>query len=854
METCPSPVSERSGLPKIPSETMPEAAMQSETKQSFEEDADSGELPTLELAGTDLWIRCADALEQHDEITSNASSCASDDGASIADLTGDGAFEADDDSNDESMEAVETYDPLPEEQLSAVWLELQRLRLPSIDIAKRLVHGAAKLWSSEPSLVRLGRPLEGSKLVVVGDLHGHFGDFMHIMNQQGMPRVGPHGVQYLFNGDIVDRGVWGPEVLLSVFCLKLLEPGAVHVNRGNHEDRFMNIQPTNGFRDHCSRAFPGNGDEFYELCLRSFKQLPLCHVVGEEICIMHGGLPLDRGVTLAEIAKIRRRRRVPIAETALNGYGANQLVKAKRQLLAEDGTVIKAGTVGNFVRRGINSRHIETSFARKRIQVQVMGAPELETDVEICFDSAETQALQRENRLFCALLWSDPCKSRSAPSTRGAGVRFDAAVTEEFCNRNELRCILRSHEKRSCGFREEHVSSARELLAATVFSASNYPSGAGEPEGGNMASIVVLNWKPCGAPLSHKLIGAPGWHELYTTMNHWTGPAWRTSMIAMLHEASEKSVELMSTKDLVLQQTRRLIYCRRGMLLARFQKVDEGITGFVNLELWVQVMRTCLIKLERFPWKELAPYLASFESDGRCRYAQFLARYENVLSKRLAEQFYGPALLSLQGVDDAAGTAAALWDRIDKDLSGELSFEELRTLLASKNSKLSAEVENERVFSIFSSLDTSRNGFVERDEFIQAVACSRDAETTLASEQSVQRFEACWSAIQGVMVLLCGAHVRIETVFRLIDTDGSDSISRKEFEDGLRKLLQGTRLLATMDDWGPVMWSLLDYDGSGHISPKEFASGLAIEDTTEEVAKSRRNSAVAAGRSLRFGV
>lgn len=43
----------------------------------------------------------------------------------------------------------------------------------------------------------------------------------------------------------------------------------------------------------------------------------------------------------------------------------------------------------------------------------------------------------------------------------------------------------------SSGFSVEHANSKGHMIAATIFSASNYPKGAGEPAG-NKAAVVVL--------------------------------------------------------------------------------------------------------------------------------------------------------------------------------------------------------------------------------------------------------------------------------------------------------------------------------------------------------------------------
>ena len=89
----------------------------------------------------------------------------------------------------------------------------------------------------------------------------------------------------------------------------------------------------------------------------------------------------------------------------------------------------------------------------------------------------------------------------TGPNKRGAGSYFDARITQDFLRLNKLSLLLRSHEKRSQGYHEEHRSSKMGLMSATVFSASNYPTGAGEPLG-NKAAVVVLRQeaaRPCAS-------------------------------------------------------------------------------------------------------------------------------------------------------------------------------------------------------------------------------------------------------------------------------------------------------------------------------------------------------------------
>lgn len=47
---------------------------------------------------------------------------------------------------------------------------------------------------------------------------------------------------YVFNGDFVDRGKKGLEVLLLLLAVLLVFPDGVFLNRGNHEDHVMNTR------------------------------------------------------------------------------------------------------------------------------------------------------------------------------------------------------------------------------------------------------------------------------------------------------------------------------------------------------------------------------------------------------------------------------------------------------------------------------------------------------------------------------------------------------------------------------------------------------------------------------------
>jgi len=82
--------------------------------------------------------------------------------------------------------------------------------------------------SSENSVMDVQIPKNG-RLVVVGDTHGQLADLLCVLDIADLPSKKNF---YIFNGDFVDRGPQGPEVLLILYLLKLYAPGCVFLNRG----------------------------------------------------------------------------------------------------------------------------------------------------------------------------------------------------------------------------------------------------------------------------------------------------------------------------------------------------------------------------------------------------------------------------------------------------------------------------------------------------------------------------------------------------------------------------------------------------------------------------------------------
>lgn len=97
-------------------------------------------------------------------------------------------------------------------------------------------------------------------------------DLTTILEAHGPP--GPRRT-YVFNGDFVDRGANGVEVVLTLLALKVAHPDHVHLNRGNHEDEL--VATMYGFQSEVLAKYGSEG--VFDLFTLVFAQLPFAVVI-----------------------------------------------------------------------------------------------------------------------------------------------------------------------------------------------------------------------------------------------------------------------------------------------------------------------------------------------------------------------------------------------------------------------------------------------------------------------------------------------------------------------------------------------------------------------------------------------
>ena len=83
---------------------------------------------------------------------------------------------------------------------------------------KRILYQTLPILKGEPNLIKIEEPV-----CIVGDIHGQYSDLVNVLKKVGDPEA----MSYLFLGDYVDRGMFGIEVCILLFCLKQNNPKTV---------------------------------------------------------------------------------------------------------------------------------------------------------------------------------------------------------------------------------------------------------------------------------------------------------------------------------------------------------------------------------------------------------------------------------------------------------------------------------------------------------------------------------------------------------------------------------------------------------------------------------------------------
>ena len=165
------------------------------------------------------------------------------------------------------------------------------------DLIKWILILVGKIFMSQPVFLELNGPIN-----ICGDIHGQYADLLQIFYTLGFPDK----QNYLFMGDYVDRGNRSLEVILLLFCYKIIYPNSFFLLRGNHETGSISKQY--GFYSECIKR--GYSVKLWKLFVDTFNKMPLSAIIFNRILCMHGGISPNLN-SLEDLKNIKRPLDIP---------------------------------------------------------------------------------------------------------------------------------------------------------------------------------------------------------------------------------------------------------------------------------------------------------------------------------------------------------------------------------------------------------------------------------------------------------------------------------------------------------------------------------------------------------------
>nr|XP_018916539.1 PREDICTED: serine/threonine-protein phosphatase rdgC [Bemisia tabaci] len=269
---------------------------------------------------------------------------------------------------------------------------------------------AVKRLKTLPNLNEVST-LSSKQVTICGDLHGKLDDLLVVFHKNGLPSAEN---PYIFNGDFVDRGKKGLEVLLLLLVCLLAFPDGVFLNRGNHEDHVMNTRY--GFIREVRSKYKNNYERLLQLIELVYRWLPLGTLVNNKVLVVHGGISDITDLTL------------------LKGLSRSKYVSLLRPPVLEQPSPVPGSEV---------------------------------------IDKAEWK--QVFDVLWSDPQGSEGCVPNTL---RGAGTYFGPDVTNSFLEKHNLSYLVRSHECKLDGYEITHGNKVITIFSASNYYETGSNKGA----------------------------------------------------------------------------------------------------------------------------------------------------------------------------------------------------------------------------------------------------------------------------------------------------------------------------------------------------------------------------------------
>lgn len=712
--------------------------------------------------------------------------------------------------------------------------------------------------SKLPTLGHLAVPAKGA-FTIVGDTHGQLQDLFSIFTINDLPGPDNH---YLFNGDFVDRGKYGAEICLSMALFHLLYPEAVHFNRGNHEERSQNetagfmVEVLGKYRSTTDRA---RGKRVYDLFEECFDCLPLAHVVDEKIFVVHGGLFDRKGIKLAHIASVNRKREIPLVREHFED-GVFQ------DMLWSDPRAVKGSQKSD---RGAGV------FWGPNITANFCKVNNLELIVRSHECVPQGYKFHHGNRvltLFSASRYMGTYTNKGAILVLRPGMKKNL---QQFIAHSMGAVDLKAKAGRTAAQEEEVLTMVVERVVEHKHELMYYFSSVDADRAGR---VTKLQWaEAMGNTLKLDL----PWMRLASKLVEQE----RDGSIAYAKFLNRYRIEMTAAVDqswmpAVVDRVNRKLFSICSDVEKAYKYFDVNSDGRVSYEEFFAALQRLDLGLSEAQSYEL---MSSIDVDGDAHIdvAEFAERFKPVFtavdddlagSTSTKGLLRAPSLTEMRATRIAEGVATdskagaaesekpvhvdaytrealrrigkalfsgtenphAVFEAMDSDKNGVVSEAEFAAGLK----RLGLEFAEGDLKKIMAAVDTNRSGQVNYLEFVGAFHVS-DAKPTArgrgalaAVSEGKEAADDSWQqlVVDDIINVLYQYRLELRAIFVMFDVDNSGKVSAEEFRRGMKALenVVGSTLTSAETD---ALMKALDKDGDGRLSYAEFFDSFRIVDT-----------------------
>ncbi|CAM9129165.1 unnamed protein product [Discosporangium mesarthrocarpum] len=706
---------------------------------------------------------------------------------------------------------------------------------------------------------------EKGKITVVGDIHGQLQDLFSIFSINGLPDNSNH---YLFNGDFVDRGPNGAEVLFTLCAFKVMYPEAVRLNRGNHESRQQNRMM--GFEEEIFGKYKGaQGRTMLKACHALFDALPLCALIQERIFVVHGGLFPHDGVTFDHIMGMSRKREPPIHSSAFEDQLFESMLWSDPRPI--QGRQVSSRGAGVEFGQDVTHEFLRTNHAALVIRSH-----------ECVREGFELQHSGRLITLFSASRYCGLQTNKGAFLTVGPDLQpeiqqfYAHSVTEMSFDQEKVQ---REVEER---LEMEAVNMIIERLIDSKPSLYWHYTREDKKKTGRISKVQWAN----GLKLVLQL-DVPFLSYVERLVDVEDDGTINYTKFLERYMVQVNGLNAAHWQDAIVDQIceRMFVAMGAGDVGAAFNYFDTDGDGNIEYEEFVNTLKTLDIGLSDDQIFELMRGLDK-DCDSTIDLQEFASRFEAVFTRLNAKQdaeisnAIKSRRCSLILTPDQDKLMVELIAKIlkkhrtmDRAFSAfnsegkdQFTYEELATHL--KN--VGGEFDRATLISLIEDIDTDNDKLINKAEFKRAFRVtdrrgSTGRRSTLIHEtddlmarlnktenenalsdssagsseddadQGRIMQDVGWQegVIQSVSNFMFQNRNQLASTFRQFDVDNSGEIDREEFRTGMRAM---NKVFASplTDDQIDMIMDALDTDGDGSLTYKEFLEGFTVIDTAKD--------------------